>query len=45
MAEKLKEMSTAQKQLMIAIRQDGFSQNKIADITGVSQSCNSKFLR
>lgn len=45
MAEKRKEMSTPQKQLVISLRRDGFSQYKIADIIGVSQSCISKFLR
>lgn len=30
---------------VISLRRDGFSQYKIADIIGVSQSCISKFLR
>lgn len=37
MAEKRKEMSTPQKQLVISLGRDGFSQYKIADIIGVSQ--------
>lgn len=45
MAEKRKEISTPQKQLVISLRQDKFRQYKIAGIIGVSQSCISKFLR
>jgi transposase len=45
MAERRKEMSTPQKQMVISLREDGISQYKIAEILGVSQSCISRFLR
>ena len=45
MADRRKEMSTPQKQMVVSLREDGFSQYKIAEIMGVSQSCISRFLR
>jgi transposase len=45
MADRQKEMSTLQKQTMVSLREDGFSQYKIAEILEVSQSCISRFLR
>jgi transposase len=44
MADRRKEMSTPQKQMVVSLREDGFSQYKIAEILGVSQSCISRFL-
>jgi predicted transcriptional regulator len=31
--------------MVVSLREDGFSQYKIADILGVSQSCISRFFR
>lgn len=45
MAGKRKEMTPSQKDTVVAFYQDGFSQRKIAEILGISQSGVSKFLK